>query len=94
MDFFHILNAAIRQAEETYPNGNGEVKRQMVIELAIALLPAPRWMPNFIKRWALGLLIDFAIWLLNNRFTKEWLKTEKETNDVRPYENSEVNTLA
>ena len=62
MKFFEILIDAIKSAEENFGAGNGELKKQQVVEVINALVDIPH-VPEFIEAEMISLIIDLVVYI-------------------------------
>ena len=75
-EWFVKVEEAVKQAELKFPGGEGINKRKFAIDVINAVVDVP-FIPEFIEKEIIGLLVDFCIWIYNRYFGKRWI-------DVKP----------
>jgi len=74
-EFYRRLLEKIREAEvDRVKYASSADKRQFVVDAIVGFLPSPWWLPMFVKRWVVGQIVDFAIFLFNRYWGKDWLR--------------------
>ncbi len=63
---------AVKLAEKKHGKGKGNLKREMAIQICLQFIPFPKWLPKWARRFIIGLLIDFCVYLYNRIYGKFW----------------------
>ena len=79
MPDFDKVTSAVKSAEAEMGAGNGAVKRDWVVSTLNKSIDIPG-IPEWTEELLIGLLVDYAISLLNRWFGHEWLAKIGEIN--------------
>jgi len=72
-EWFVKVEEAVKQAELKFGGGEGINKRKFAIDVINAVVDVP-FIPEFIEKEIIGLLVDFCVHFYNKWFTKQWIK--------------------